>query len=96
MLTLEGHRNVVYAIAFNNPYGDKIITGSFGELIGYAFGVYICILVYIGLYLYICVCVYWWICGYIWCEVVSLSIYIYLFINHNFNYNQYIYYFIYM
>jgi dynein assembly factor with WDR repeat domains 1 len=29
--TLEGHRNVVYAIAFNNPYGDKIITGSFGE-----------------------------------------------------------------
>lgn len=31
LLTLEGHRNVVYAIAFNNPYGDKIITGSFGE-----------------------------------------------------------------
>ena len=30
VLTLEGHRNVVYAIAFNNPYGDKIITGSFG------------------------------------------------------------------
>ena len=30
LLTLEGHRNVVYAIAFNNPYGDKIITGSFG------------------------------------------------------------------
>jgi WD40 repeat protein len=30
ILTLEGHRNVVYAIAFNNPYGDKIITGSFG------------------------------------------------------------------
>ena len=25
----EGHRNVVYAVAFNNPYGDKIITGSF-------------------------------------------------------------------
>jgi len=30
LLTLEGHRNVVYAIAFNNPWGDKIITGSFG------------------------------------------------------------------
>lgn len=33
LLTLEGHRNVVYAIAFNNPYGDKIITGSFGGYI---------------------------------------------------------------
>lgn len=32
LLTLEGHRNVVYAIAFNNPYGDKIITGSFGNI----------------------------------------------------------------
>lgn len=31
LLTLEGHRNVVYAIAFNNPYGDKVITGSFGN-----------------------------------------------------------------
>ena len=30
LLTLEGHKNVVYAIAFNNPYGDKVITGSFG------------------------------------------------------------------
>ncbi|KAF5907861.1 dynein assembly factor with WDR repeat domains 1 [Clarias magur] len=29
--TLEGHRNVVYAIAFNNPYGDKIATGSFDK-----------------------------------------------------------------
>ena len=28
LLTLEGHRNVVYAIAFNNPYGDKIVTGA--------------------------------------------------------------------
>uniref|UniRef100_A0A3Q1DEQ5 Dynein assembly factor with WDR repeat domains 1 n=1 Tax=Amphiprion ocellaris TaxID=80972 RepID=A0A3Q1DEQ5_AMPOC len=28
---LEGHRNVVYAIAFNNPYGDKIATGSFDK-----------------------------------------------------------------
>ncbi|KAF1314950.1 Wd domain-containing protein, partial [Globisporangium splendens] len=28
LLTLEGHKNVVYAIAFNNPYGDKIITGQ--------------------------------------------------------------------
>ena len=31
LLTLEGHKNVVYAIAFNNPYGDKIITGSFDK-----------------------------------------------------------------
>jgi dynein assembly factor with WDR repeat domains 1 len=31
MHTLEGHKNVVYAIAFNNPYGDKIITGSFDK-----------------------------------------------------------------
>merc|ERR1719424_314482 len=29
--TLEGHKNVVYAIAFNNPFGDKIITGSFDK-----------------------------------------------------------------
>ncbi|XP_055752025.1 dynein assembly factor with WDR repeat domains 1 isoform X3 [Salvelinus fontinalis] len=29
--TLEGHRNVVYAITFNNPYGDKIATGSFDK-----------------------------------------------------------------
>ncbi|XP_054649680.1 dynein assembly factor with WDR repeat domains 1 isoform X5 [Dunckerocampus dactyliophorus] len=29
--TLEGHRNVVYAIAFNNPFGDKIATGSFDK-----------------------------------------------------------------
>ena len=27
--TLEGHKNVVYAVAFNNPFGDKVITGSF-------------------------------------------------------------------
>ena len=31
LLSLEGHKNVVYAIAFNNPYGDKIITGSFDK-----------------------------------------------------------------
>lgn len=24
LLTLEGHKNVVYAIAFNNPFGDKV------------------------------------------------------------------------
>ena len=29
--TLEGHKNVVYAIAFNNPFGDKIVTGSFNK-----------------------------------------------------------------
>lgn len=26
LLTLEGHKNVVYAIAFNNPFGDKVNT----------------------------------------------------------------------
>ena len=26
-----GHKNVVYAIAFNNPFGDKIVTGSFDK-----------------------------------------------------------------
>lgn len=31
LLTLEGHKNVVYAIAFNNPYGDKVVTGSFDK-----------------------------------------------------------------
>lgn len=30
LLTLEGHKNVVYAIGFNNPYGDKIVTGEAG------------------------------------------------------------------
>eukprot|EP01079_Euglenida_sp_SAG-EU17-18_P012152 gene12152-2217_t len=29
--SLEGHRNVVYAIAFNNPYGNRIVTGSFDK-----------------------------------------------------------------
>lgn len=31
LLSLQGHKNVVYAIAFNNPFGDKIITGSFDK-----------------------------------------------------------------
>jgi len=31
MLTLEGHMNVVYCIAFNNPFGDRIGTGSFDK-----------------------------------------------------------------
>lgn len=31
LLTLEGHKNVVYAIAFNNPFADKVITGSFDK-----------------------------------------------------------------
>ena len=26
---LKSHKNVVYAIAFNLPYGDKVATGSF-------------------------------------------------------------------
>merc|ERR1711981_443846 len=29
--TLEGRKNVVYAIAFNNPFGDKVTTGSFDK-----------------------------------------------------------------
>ncbi|KAA0714746.1 Dynein assembly factor with WDR repeat domains 1 [Triplophysa tibetana] len=31
LYTLQGHKNVVYAIAFNNPYGDKVATGSFDK-----------------------------------------------------------------
>ena len=31
LLTLSGHENVVYALAFNNPFGDKILTGSFDK-----------------------------------------------------------------
>ena len=27
----KGHTNVVYAVAFNNPYGDKVATGSFDK-----------------------------------------------------------------
>jgi dynein assembly factor with WDR repeat domains 1 len=27
----DGHKNVVYAIAFNNPFGNKIVTGSFDK-----------------------------------------------------------------
>jgi len=46
LLTLEGHRNVVYAIAFNNPYGDKIITGSFGMYKTFSFLILkICLLI---------------------------------------------------
>ena len=29
--SLEGHKNVVYAIAFNNPFGDEVVTGSFDK-----------------------------------------------------------------
>ena len=29
LLSLDEHTNVVYTMAFNNPYGDKIVTGSF-------------------------------------------------------------------
>ena len=29
--TLEGHKNVVYTIAFNNPYGNRVATGSFDK-----------------------------------------------------------------
>jgi len=27
--SLEGHKNVVYAVAFNNPFGNLVVTGSF-------------------------------------------------------------------
>ena len=30
-MTSSGHKNVVYAVTFNNPYGDKIATGSFDK-----------------------------------------------------------------
>jgi dynein assembly factor with WDR repeat domains 1 len=29
--SLEGHKNVVYTVAFNLPFGDKIATGSFDK-----------------------------------------------------------------
>ena len=28
---LEGHKNVVYSVAFNNPFGNLIVTGSFDK-----------------------------------------------------------------
>ena len=31
LVTLKGHKNVVYAISFNNPFGDKVATGSFDK-----------------------------------------------------------------
>eukprot|EP01017_Pseudomicrothorax_dubius_P022044 TRINITY_DN2373_c0_g1_i2.p1 TRINITY_DN2373_c0_g1~~TRINITY_DN2373_c0_g1_i2.p1 ORF type:complete len:219 (-),score=47.15 TRINITY_DN2373_c0_g1_i2:719-1375(-) len=31
LLTLQGHSNVVYCIAYNNPFGDRIATGSFDK-----------------------------------------------------------------
>lgn len=57
LLTLEGHRNVVYAIAFNNPYGDKIITGSFGELILLHVAYYF-VVIFILYCIYYCCCCY--------------------------------------
>lgn len=57
LLTLEGHRNVVYAIAFNNPYGDKIITGSFGELILFHVAYYFVVI-------FILYCIYYYCCCY--------------------------------
>ena len=29
--TLNGHTNIVYCLSFNNPYGDRIATGSFDK-----------------------------------------------------------------
>jgi len=31
LLSLDDHNNVVYCMAFNNPFGDKIVTGSFDK-----------------------------------------------------------------
>lgn len=31
LFSLEGHKNVVYCMAFNNPFGDRIVTGSFDK-----------------------------------------------------------------
>ncbi|XP_058810322.1 dynein assembly factor with WDR repeat domains 1-like isoform X3 [Phymastichus coffea] len=31
LLTLEGHKNVVYTVSFNKPSSDKILTGSFDK-----------------------------------------------------------------
>lgn len=31
VVSLEGHSNVVYCVAFNNPYGDRVATGSFDK-----------------------------------------------------------------
>lgn len=31
LLSLDEHNNVVYCMAFNNPFGDKIVTGSFDK-----------------------------------------------------------------
>lgn len=58
LLTLEGHRNVVYAIAFNNPYGDKIITGSFGELILLHVAYYFVVIFILYCIYYCCCCCY--------------------------------------
>lgn len=29
--TLIGHNNIVYCLSFNNPYGDRVATGSFDK-----------------------------------------------------------------
>ena len=31
LVSLEGHKNVVYALSFNTPFGDKVATGSFDK-----------------------------------------------------------------
>ena len=31
MFSLEGHKNVVYSLAFNNPFGARVATGSFDK-----------------------------------------------------------------
>ena len=31
LCSLEWHKNVVYSLSFNNPFGDKVATGSFDK-----------------------------------------------------------------
>lgn len=31
LLSLEEHKNVVYTMAFNNPFGNLVMTGSFDK-----------------------------------------------------------------
>ena len=31
ILTFTGHQNIVYCLAFNNPFGDRVATGSFDK-----------------------------------------------------------------
>lgn len=30
-ITLKGHSSIVYCLSYNNPYGNKVATGSFDK-----------------------------------------------------------------